>query len=292
MSFSFGNDTLETSKIYALLLTLQILNLNPNLKEDILGYLIIQSLNSFEYVKTNEDFPNDRNNINQLSIANVSLGFIFKPDLTFTILKQKTKINENQEILYFDKYIQLIALLFKINFPDYNPLLGKCLILGICGILTDKTCLDYLNSHKDKKLYIVKTFLNFVIKHKKEKNLILNKLMRKELKCNFVEDEDEEEEEEEDDEVDAEFNDKVEQVLSGNDSINNCDEFKYYTQVMKFLKKNDQQIYSFLVQETTFSSGNGNYVEELFKVRNIKIKYNNKEFTVPRKTVRIVRTIN
>lgn len=56
MSFSFGNDTLETSKIYALLLTLQILNLNPNLKEDILGYLIIQSLNSFEYVKTNEDF--------------------------------------------------------------------------------------------------------------------------------------------------------------------------------------------------------------------------------------------
>ena len=61
---------------------------------------------------------------------------------------------------------------------------------------------------------------------------------------------------------------------------------------MKCLKKNDQQIYSFLVQETTFSSGNGNYVEELFKVRNIKIKYNNKEFTVPRKTVRIVRTIN
>lgn len=252
MSFSFGNDTLETSKIYALLLTLQILNLNPNLKEDILGYLIIQSLNSFEYVKTNEDFPNDRNNINQLSIANVSLGFIFKPDLTFTILKQKTKINENQEILYFDKYIQLIALLFKINFPDYNPLLGKCLILGICGILTDKTCLDYLNSHKDKKLYIVKTFLNFVIKHKKEKNLILNKLMRKELKCNFVEDEDEEEEEEEDDEVDAEFNDKVEQVLSGNDSINNCDEFKYYTQVMKFLKKMINKFIAFWFKKLLF----------------------------------------
>jgi len=292
MSFSFGNDTLETSKIYALLLTLQILNLNPNLKEDILGYLITQSLNSFEYVKVNEDFPNDRNNINQLSIANISLGFIFKPDLTFRILQQKTKINENQEIILFDKYIQLIAFLFKINFPDYNPLLGKCIILGICGILTDKTCLDYLNGHKEKKLYIVKTFLNFVIKHKKEKNLILNKLMRKELKCNFVEDEDEEEEEEEDDEVDAEFNDKVEQVLSGNDSINKCDEFNYYTQVMKFIKENDPQIYGYLIQETTFPSGNGNYVEELFKVRNIKIKYNDKEFTVPRKTVRIIRTIN
>ena len=292
MSFSFSNDTLETSKIYALLLTLQILNLNPNLNEEIIGYLLTKSLDSFELVKVNEDFPNDRNNINQLSIANVSLGFIFKPDLTFKILQQKTKINETQEILLFDKYIQLISMLFKINFPDYNPLLGKCIILGICGILTDKTCLDYLNGRRDKKVYIIKTFLNFVIKHKKEKNLILNKLMRKELKCNFVEDEDEEEEEEEDDEFDAEFNDKVEQVLSGNDSINNCDEFKYYTQVMKFIKQNDQQIYSYLIQETTFTSGNGNYVEELFKVRNIKITYNNKEFTVPRKTVKIIRTIN
>lgn len=290
ISYSFGNDTLETSKIYALLLTLQILNLNPNLKEDIMGYLIAQSLSSFEMVSINDDFPNDRNNVNQLSLANISLGFIFKPDLTFKILQQKTKINEQNEISFFDRYIQLIAFLFRISFPDYNPLLGKCIILGICGILTDKTCLDYLNSHKEKKVYILKTFLNFVMKHKKEKNLILNKLMRKELKCNFVEDEDEEEEEEEDDEIDTEFNDKVEQVLSGNDSINSCDEFKYYTQVMKFIKGSDQEIYNFLVQESTYSSGN--YVEELFKVRNIKIKYNDKEFTVPRKTVRIIRSIN
>lgn len=76
--------------------------------------------------------------------------------------------------------------------------------------------------------------------------------MRKELKCNFVEDEDEEEEEEEDDEVDAEFNDKVEQVLSGNDSINNCDEFKYYTQVMKFLKKMINKFIAFWFKKLLF----------------------------------------
>ena len=76
-------------------------------------------------------------------------------------------------------------------------------------------------------------FINFVMKHKKEKNIILNKLMKKELKCNFVEEDDEEEEEEEDDEVDTEFCEKVEQVLSGNDNINNSDEFKYYTLIIK-----------------------------------------------------------
>jgi len=127
------------------------------------------------------------------------------------------------------------------------------------------------------------------MKHKKEKNIILNKLMKKELKCNFVEEDDEEEEEEEDDEVDTEFCEKVEQVLSGNDNINNSDEFKYYTQVMKFIRDNDKDIYNFIISEST--KKNINYVEELFKVRNIKIKYNDKELTVPRKTVRIIRSI-
>ena len=288
-SFSFTNETFETSKTYALLLTLQILNLNPNLNEEILGYLINQSLDSFEINEVNDGYPNDRYNINQLAIANVSLGFIFKPELTFKILQQKTKISEDNEIINFDRYTRLAIINLRIEFPDYNPLLGKCLILGICGILSNKTCSDYLNNHKEKKIFILKMFINFVMKHKKEKNIILNKLMKKELKCNFVEEDDEEEEEEEDDEVDTEFCEKVEQVLSGNDNINNSDEFKYYTQVMKFIRDNDKDIYNFIISEST--KKNINYVEELFKVRNIKIKYNDKELTVPRKTVRIIRSI-
>ena len=159
--------------------------------------------------------------------------------------------------------------------------------MGICGILTDKTCLDYLNLHKENKLYILKVFTNLMILHKKEKNIILNKLMKKELKCNFVEDEYNEEEEEEEDEIDIDFNEKVENALAQNDNINNCDEFKYYTQVMKFIKESDSDIYNYILNET--NSGNSNIIEELFKVRNIKIKYNNKELTVPRKTVKIMK---
>ena len=85
-SFSFVEETYETSKIYGLLLTLQILNLNPNFSEEILDFLINQSLNSFEYIDLNKDYPNEKININQLALANTSLGFIFKPDLTFKVL--------------------------------------------------------------------------------------------------------------------------------------------------------------------------------------------------------------
>ena len=70
-------ETLKTSKINALLLTFQILNLNPNLNNEIIEYLILQSFGSFELAEVNEDIVSTRENINQLSLANVSLGFIF-----------------------------------------------------------------------------------------------------------------------------------------------------------------------------------------------------------------------
>ena len=289
-SFSFVEETYETSKIYGLLLTLQILNLNPNFSEEILDFLINQSLNSFEYIDLNKDYPNEKININQLALANTSLGFIFKPDLTFKVLQKTIKLLDNKEITSFDKFCHLIIFLINLTYPDYNPLLGKCIILGICGILTDKTCMDYLNAKKDNKLYLLKVFINFMLVHKKEKNKILNKLMKKELKCNFVEDEnDEEEEEEEEEEINIDFNEKVENVLICNENINNCDEFKYYTQVMKYIRENDPEMYSHLQKETS-NLGRTSVMEQLFKVRNIKITYNNKDFTVPRKTVKIVKS--
>ena len=293
-SFSFNEDTIETSKIYALLLTLQILSLNLNLPEDVYALLINKSLSSFEYIQLNDSnsFSYDRNNINQISLANVSLGFIFKPSLTFKILKNEIKISENKTISYFNKYCNLLMELSKITYPDYNPLLGKCILLGICGILTDQNCYEYLNTNKKLKLYLLRVFLQIILFHKREKTRILNILMKKELNCNFVEDnndEEEEEEEEEDDDVDAEFNEKVENILNGNDNIKNSDEFKYFTQVMKFTKEKDTDLYNSILQE--IHEETTNIMENLFKVRNIKIKYNDKELTVPRKTVKIVKRL-
>ena len=57
-------------------------------------------MNSFELVELADINPYDSNNISQLSIGNISFGFIFKPDLTFKIL-QTVKKAENDEFFKF-----------------------------------------------------------------------------------------------------------------------------------------------------------------------------------------------
>ena len=288
--FSF-KETYQISKEYGLLLILQILNLNLTFSEDIFDFLINQSLNSFENADLNQDYPNEELNIKQLSLANISLGFIFKPDLSFKVLQKTTKNSKDKEIISFDKFCHLLGFLLNLSYPNYNPLLGKCIILGICEILRDKTCLDYLNLKKDNKLFLLKVFINLMIVHKIEKTKIMNKLMKKEVKCNFVdednEEEEPEEEEEEEEDKNFDFNKIIETIFSENEKINNYDEFKYYTQVMQIIKDNEPEIYQYFLKET--SSGKTNIMEELFKIRNIQITFHNKNFIVPRKTVKIVK---
>ena len=286
-SFSFVEETNNESKINALLLTLQILNLNPNLPEDIYSFLIVKSFESFENTDENgnNNYSSNRDDINQLSLANISLGFIYKPHLTFKSL-QKTMTINYMTIKYFSYYTQFLVEIIKLNYPHYNPLLGKCIILGVCGILTDQTCMQ--NVSDNGKFVLLNTFLSFVINHKKEKIKILIKLMEKELNCNFIEDDDHEENEEEDEEIDVEFNEKIEKILLGDNNINNSDEFKYFTQVMRLIKENNSNIYNTIIEQTL--KGKEEILENLYKIRNIKVKYNNKELTVPRKTVKIIRT--
>ena len=68
--------------------------------------------------------------------------------------------------------------------------------------------------------------------------------------------------------------------------IKNSDEFKFFSNVIKNIKERDKDLYSYLVN--MIDKGE-KIVDDLSFVRNIKIKYKEKEFTVPRKTVKIIR---
>ena len=282
-SFSFEEETFKSSNIYALLLTLQILDMNPNLNQDIFEYLILKSYNNFEQF-------NDI--INQLSLANISLGFIFKPELTLEIFKKKISyIRDGREIGYirFEKYIGMIYDILNISYPSYYPQLGKCIILGICSIFSNKVCQDYLNQNIEFKKFLLTTFINLILSHKHEKILILEKLMKKETECNFVEEDEENEvDKDEDDDLfeDDEYHNNIEQALSTNENIKISDEFKFFSEIIKNIKENDKDTYEYIISR--IKSGE-KFLETITKIRNIKVKYNNKEFTVPRKIVKIIR---
>ena len=295
--FLIKAETLKTSKINSLLLTLQILSLNPNLNTEIFEYLILQTHNSFELTQINEDIISVRDNINQLSLANVSLGFIFKPEQTYQILQKTIVIMKEEakqkEILLFAKYIGYIKENLEMSSSRYYcSALGKCIILGICGILSNKTCMDDLKQKMNLKLFLLTMFINLMIYHKRVKTYMLNKITKKETNCNFVQENEEEDEEEDEEEEDDDFNDieefnaDIEKVLKGNDNINNSDEFKFFCDVMNNIKKNDEQIYLYII--SNINKGEA-IINELSLTRNVVIKYKNKQLNIPRKTVRIIR---
>ena len=280
-SFTFEEETFKSSNIYALLLTLQILDMNPNLNQEIFEYLILKSFTCFE--QFNEI-------INQISLANIGLGFIFKPELTLELMKKKIsflRLGIETGYVRFERFIGMLCDILNITYPSYYPQLGKCIILGICSIFSNKACQDYLNENTDLKFSLLITFINIILTHKNEKTLILDKLMKKELECNFIE-EDEDKDSEDDDDwfEDDEFHNNIEQALSANENIKLSDEFKFFSDIIKNIKENDKIAYNYIISK---SKSGEQVIENITKMRNVKVKYNNKEFTVPRKIIKIIR---
>ena len=288
-SFNFKEETLKSSIDYALLLTLQILNINSNLNQEVFEFLILQSFYHFELPTGKDNLFSFSENINQLSLANISLGLIFKPEQTFQILIKKMVVlinGEAKEIMRIEKFIRMLGEILRISHPYYYPSLGKCIILGICSIFSNnKICQEFLNHAVEFKCLLLIIFIKLTLFHRAKKCIILENLMKKELKCNFVEEEESEDEEEEESEDEDEFNLYIDQALNSNDNIKSSDEFKFFAKVMKNIKENDPISYTYLSEKTK----NGiKAIEELSQIRNIKIKYNDKEYTVPRKTVKII----
>ena len=308
-SYSFSDEYFLSSKFYALLLTLQVLNMNTNINPQTLNLLLNSSIDCFilspsiDEISTIEKTEEEENEniypleeiycINQLCIANISLGFIYKPELTSEILINKfDDINKQTNL---DKFIFYISYYKDIKYPVYNPLLGKCLILGICNILLNENFKNILDKSKEKKIFLLKFLLELIKKSKEEKYLIVRNIVKGELRTNFIEEsnidnEENEIEEENFNEKIEDFNANVDRALRGsNNIIINCDEFKYFKRVMKYIKENDNMIYNLIVKDC--SNGEKNIIEEIGKLKNIKIFYKNKEYIVPRKIVKIKRKI-
>ena len=263
----------------ALLLTLKLINLRPNIIEEFIDNLIVNC----------KDIKEEKNiKITQLTLANISLGFINDPDTTFKILNTK---NDLQQYSKFDIYINYLIIMNSIFYPNYNFILGKCILLGICGIFTSKTCLYFLNNNKEKKILLIRNsfvlFNNYIIQ---KRNFIQN-LVKKDIQCSFVDSPIYEEDEEimEDDET-LDFNEKVEIIFKENENILNCDEIKLFIETMKNIKLNDIETYNKVISQ--YLKINDNQLERLYKFKNIKIIYNNKEYFIPRKIVKIKNKMN
>ena len=306
LSITIDEEILNNSVKHALLLTLKLFNVCINqVPFDLLKELLILSLNSFTHISKEDLFTGNVSHkilINQIILTNISFGFIFRPVDTFKIIFEKNeadaqkdvpnKIENNKGNNEKNKnmkdynpnlhlFINLILSQIGMTTNDYIVLLFKCIILGLCSIFKEKYCLEKLNSDENINLLMLQILAKLIEKHRKQQVDQLNKIMKRETNCNFIEESEFEEEEDEESEELEDFKETIKEIFSENENIKNADEYNYFGGIMNELKKSNNKTY-----ESLNTSLGGN-LDELMLIRNIKIKYKGKDYKVPRKTVQI-----
>jgi hypothetical protein len=307
LSLSVDDELLNNSVKHALLLTLKLFNIGiKDIPFDLLKELLILSLNSFAPISKEDLFIGNISHkilINQIILTNISFGFIFKPVETYKIIFEKNeenqkniqnklednKDNNNKENNKKDYnpnlhlFINLILSQIGMATNDYIVLLNKCLILGLCSIFKEKYCLEKLNNDKSIKILMIQILAKLIEKHRKQQVDQLNKIMKRETNCNFIEESEVEEEEDEESEELEDFKETIKEIFSENENIKNADEYNYFGGIINELKKSDNKTY-----EELNSSFNGK-LEELMLIRNINVNYKGNDYKVPRKTVKILK---
>ena len=175
---------------------------------------------------------------------------------------------------------QFTILLYKIEF--FSQYQVKLLILCLCYLINnDIFIFDY------KKM--LSFIFNLLIIQKKNEVSIINKEMRKELKCNFVEEEESEEEYCEDNQFEdyddkAEIRDLVSRIIN---PLKDEDEFKIFKNTIdNFTKKNPNL---FNEWDNSLNNIEKNTLNKILNTIRINLSVKDKNYSVPRKIVTIKR---
>ena len=313
-SFSYEFGGYDTSKLYSLLLTMQILNKNIKLENDIYKNLFVNTVQCFNYIfKEEENYGSKKlkEEKNQIFFCIISLGYIFNPFDTYNVLNE-TEIMKNEpknfygesvkEKFNFNTYINILNYINR--FEIENELLRKCLILGFCSVIKNEQMKMVLDRDKNLKNKFILIFINFILKHKEAEVQKRNKIVKDEFnyseikinedgKINFKDttDSNEDEEEEETDEETSEnkLNYDINYILEQNNNIKNSDEYKFFKETLDYLKETDIECINLINKE--LDKDKLKKLEDIYHAKKIKVNYQGKEFEIPRKILNIKKNL-
>ena len=276
---SMNTDKFVKSPFYACtLIQIWIMNSNSIEKEVIIKFIQysiqqIQRLFKLKISKNIDDktqFEEEHYNYIGFIVLFYST-FIHYSNITLNEIKQL-----NCEI-YIEQWTNL---LFKIEFFSQYQI--KLLILCLCYLINNEI---FIFDYKIILSYI----FNFLIIQKKNEVSIINKAMGKELKCNFVEEEESEEEYDEDNQFEdyddkAEIRDLVDRIIN---PLKDEDEYKVFKNTIDNFSKKNLNLYN--EWENTLNNLQKNTLNKILNTVRINLKVKDKNFSVPRKIVAIKR---
>jgi hypothetical protein len=265
-------------KQYLLLIILKLFaNYNFTFEKDLFKTLILKVYNLY-----NQNFNHlDDVLLNNLtSLAIIFVGFIYFSDMTYQILNENNILNN---------IFLLIKNIINLKSESYCITISKCIILGICSILKNINCLEDL-INKNLLNDLIKTLYFLILKQKNEQIQENKNLMKKELDCNFVEEEESSDDDEEDFEDSDEYEDvkkETENTIKEISEINNSDVYEYFTNSMKNLEEiNKPIVLNFINSLNEIEKKN---LENIIHTRQVKVNYNDQTIYIPRRTVKIIR---
>ena len=320
LAFSFPKENTYENILPTLLINLQILGFENLIDIESLKYLLLENVNLYfsQFINIKEQelkeisLFNDNysiEKIRQTITANISLFFIYYPDLTLSTLKDYINsisynnnnilINNNLKFNNYTLSTFLIKIYKSLLEIEYYSNLGKCNILCLCSIYRNTNIFNAIFENIAKKISILELLIRLVDYHKIQSTKINIKLTNNDIKCDFINGDSDDDEEEKsnsgyrykddasDEEFDNNFYEMVENCLKSHNIINNTDEFKIFSETFKLIKNNDESFFNDLL--SCFNEMEQKSLDSLIVVRNIKIDYNGKKIDVPRKTLKIKR---
>ena len=277
-SISMPKDFLDSNEIFCYSLFLKILCFNPkNITYDIIEFFFSKIPDIINNLSKNNLDAAEK--FTQISTAIFSIGFIYFPENVVNIFETNDVIFSN----YYD--------FSEIENSNFYYSLGKCAILGLCNITNNKNLFNNLFDNNIKKSQFMIIFISLVYRQKSIVSNKLTKLTEKELKINAVEDENNKNDLDEFDEFDNDFEQKMNEIISNNKDINQCDEFQCFNKVINDIRDNNKELFSLFINKLK-ENGMIYKLEEIMNLRNIKVSYQGKEYIVPRKMVKIKRSVN
>ena len=222
----------------------------------------------------------------QISLAIYSLAFIH--------------LSEDAITKCFGKIIKEIAVkylnLLYMSLDNYNPILIKCVILGMCFIVKNKNIFNCILKSEEQKKNFLYIFFQICFKLRISQLQKIRYLTKDDILGNFVENDDNINYENEKIIIDItedrnnELNENLKDIFNENENLVECDEYYCYYEAMNWLKKHENKLFNYFISSITEKEIL--LFKELIIVRNVKVEYKGKEYLVPRKTVKIKRNGN
>lgn len=291
-----------------LLLIFQLLGFTGQIEQENIKLFFLEDIKWYLYLFKNQEdhdfnelfilydsFSIDK--IWQVLGANISLSFIYYPEITLNIINENSNLIFTQDNI-FNNLSDFIYKLYSSLFNYiYYPNLGKCMILCLCSFFKNPNLLHSIFDDLEKELALLRLLVNFIVKHKEETVKTKSKITKDDLNCDFVNEDEEKLDNEFDVDIDDSFEDfdnnfydNVIKCLKTHPLIDKCDEFKIFSETFNNIKCNNEPLFNKL--DNCFSKPEKKVINNLLFLRNVTVEYNGKKFDVPRKTLKIKRNVH